>query len=182
MKQLYMVEIWPDITALLRFLHGQGLATRDGDEDLGYGIHAWLAAAFGKLSPKPWRLLIDRRRPARILGYSHVSAQELQQYMSEFAEPSVCAVCPPESIASRMMPDWMPGRKLAFELMCCPVGRKAGSGIEKDIFLIHADTSEKGTLSRDTVYCSWAKERLQSGQAAIVTSISLVGFTKIDRQ
>ena len=43
-----MVEIRPDLGALLRFLHGQGLDIGDHDEDLGYGVHAWLAAAFGQ--------------------------------------------------------------------------------------------------------------------------------------
>ena len=48
MSGLYMVEIRPDLGALLRFLHGQGLDIGDHDEDLGYGVHAWLAAAFGQ--------------------------------------------------------------------------------------------------------------------------------------
>lgn len=177
MTTLYMIELRPDLNALLRFLHGQGFDS-SGDEDLGYGIHAWLAAAFGELAPKPWRLLFDRRRPARVLGYASCDAEQLRQRIRDFSEPSVYSVCPdPETmIASRAMPTWRSGRRLAFEVQCCPVARKASSGEEKDLFLIHADTAEQGSLKRDTVYCEWVQERLERDNAANVRSINLVGF------
>ena len=68
MTTLHMVELRPDITALLYFLRDQGLETRGGDENLGYGIHAWFGVAFGEQAPKPWRLFMDRRRPTRSLA------------------------------------------------------------------------------------------------------------------
>lgn len=179
MKPLYMIELQPDLTALLRFLHNQGLTNKNNDENLGYGVHAWLGAAFDKLSPKPWRLLLDKRRPPRVLAYSHHSAKELQQHMCEFADPSTYAICPPEAIASRVMPVWRSGRRLAFDLQCCPVGRKANSGIEKDIFLMHADSREDEKLSRETVYCNWVSEQLHRNQAVTVDMIQLVGFRLI---
>lgn len=178
MNALYMIELRPDIRALLQFVKGQGLLYRNGDEDLGYGIHAWLHAAFGDLAPGPWRLLYDRRRPTRILGYAQYDAEELRQRVKEFAEPSVFAVCPdPDTlIAGKKMPLWQPGRRLAFEVQCCPVGRKAGSGVEKDLFLIRADEDPDQTLSRASVYTDWARERLERNDAAIVVGLDLVGF------
>lgn len=178
MSGLYMVEIRPDLGALLRFLHGQGLDIGDHDEDLGYGVHAWLAAAFGQGTIRPWRLLHDRRRPTRILGYTTRDAAELREQLAAFAEPSVYAVCPDleRDILTRPMPTWLPGRLLAFEVQCCPVGRKSGSGVEKDIFLISADHGHRNDLDRESVYTAWAAERLERNNACSVRSIRLDGF------
>lgn len=179
MNPLYMVELRIDIPALLRFIHQQGHDTGRNDEDLGYGVHAWLSAAFGQQTIRPWRLLHDNRRPPRILGYTREDAQALRRRLHEFAEPSVYAVCPDpgERIATRKMPRWDSGRRLGFEVQCCPVGRKAGSGIEKDIFLIRADATEgKETLNREAVYCDWIRERLERNNACSVTKAGLAGF------
>lgn len=179
-----MAELKIDIPALLRFIHQQGHETGRHDEDLGYGVHAWLAAAFGQKTIKPWRLLHDKRRPPRILGYTHEDAKALQRRLNEFAEPSVYAVCPnPDlGIATRRMPKWDSGRRLGFEVQCCPVGRKSGSGIEKDIFLIHADAAD-GTelLNREAVYCEWIRERLERNDACSVTKVSLAGFRLVSQ-
>ncbi len=181
MNNLHMVELCPDIAALMRFIYNQGLDAGASEADLGYGVHAWMAAAFGELAPKPWRLLLDRRRPPRILGYARHGATELQQRIREFAEPGVFAVCPdPDAgIASRAMPKWQAGRRLAFEVLCCPVGRKARSGIEKDLFLIKADGAAEDTLQRDAVYCDWARERLERRDVTTVNSVRLSGFRLI---
>lgn len=177
MSALHMIELQIDQLALLRFLHLQGLDT-SADQDLGYGVHAWMGAAFGELAPKPWRLLVGRGRPPRVLGYAPHDAQDIRLRLEEFADPSVLAVCPPERVASRPMPHWRQGRHLAFEVQACPVGRKAGSGVEKDVFLIRAD-STGGEIRRDAVYCDWAREQIERNGAARVTSIRLDGFRLI---
>lgn len=179
MEPLYMVELQLDIPALLRFLASQGLDRSGEDDDLGYGVHAWMAAAFGELAPHPWRLFTGRGRPARVLGYTSHDAAELRQRLREFADPSVWAVCaqPDAAIASREMPsDWRTGRRLAFEVLGCPVGRKAGTRVEKDLFLIRADEPQAQRLRRDAVYCEWAREQLERHAAARVTFIRLEGF------
>lgn len=178
MSALHMVELRPDLTALMLFLRDQGLSSSDGDDDLGYGIHAWLAAAFGPFAPKPWRLLLDRRRPPRILGYSSYEVNRLRERLHEFAEPGVFAVCPdPETmVTGKKMPEWHTGRSLAFQVQCCPVGRKADSGVEKDLFLIRADASGQQPLMRDAVYCEWVRERLERDGAATIMSVRLEGF------
>ena len=175
-QPLHMIELRPDIPSLFRFLRVQGLDSAS-DEDLGYGVHAWMAAAFGCRAPKPWRLFLDKRRPARILGYSACDAQALREHMIEFADPSAFAVCPDPryDIASRPMPAWREGRRLQFELQCCPVGRKSRSGVEKDLFLIAV---ESGTSSptREQVYCDWVRRGIEENGAALVHRLSLEGF------
>lgn len=177
MSLLQMVELRLDMPALLRFLRDQGLDPGEGD-DLGYGVHAWLAAAFGPMAPKPWRLLVDRRRPTRILGYSLHNAEELRQRLHDFSHPGAFAVCaePDTDIASRPMPAWKPGRRLGFELQFCPVGRKARTGVEKDLFLLNADAAPAMPLQREAVYCDWIRTKLQQTGAANVTAIGLAGF------
>jgi CRISPR system Cascade subunit CasE len=174
MTTLHMIELMPDLTALLRFLYGRGLDDRS-DEDLGYGVHAWLRAAFGDLAPKPFRLFAQRGRPVRILGYSAADAAALGRRSHEFADPSVHAVCSPEHMASREMPTLASGRRVAFEVLCCPVARKSRTGVEKDLFLVQADRrdTDKG-LDRAQIYCDWIRERLDG--VADVVDIRMAGF------
>lgn len=178
MTQMFMIELQPDTETLLRFLHSQALDSAR-DEDLGYGVHVWLRAAFGPLAPQPWRLLQDSRRPPRVLGYSQHPAERLRQHMDEFADPATHAVCPTQSIAGRAMPSWRAARRLGFELLACPVGRKSGTKIEKDVFLIRADKDDTNTLRRDVVYSDWARERIEREGAASVTAMRLAGFRLI---
>ena len=114
---LHMIELRPDLEALLRYISDQGFCIQD--DDLGYGIHAWMAAAFGDMAPKPWRLFGGRRRPPRILGYSCHDAQALRKMLEEFADPSVFVVTsePSHMINSRPMPAFNSGRRLGFELL-----------------------------------------------------------------
>ena len=179
MKPLYMIEMSLDPIALHKFLHLQGFARRPEDIDFGYGIHAWLGAAFGLLAPKPWRLFMDRRRPPRLLGYASHDADELREYMAAFADPVAARVCGVSGdIASKAMPFIGAGRSLGFEVLCCPVGRKTGSGIEKDIFLIAADNTETDELDRSSVYCKWILERLEQ-RGVSVSSVELSGFKHV---
>lgn len=180
MKPLHMVEIVLDMAALHRFLHVQGIAGHEDDAELGYGIHAWLGAAFGDRAPKPWRLLMDRRRPARILGYSEHSADELRQFMSAFADPMVVQVCsdPNANVVSKQIPSLRPGSTLGFEVLCCPVGRKSGSGVEKDVFLMAVDSAPEDRLSREAVYSAWLTRSLEN-KGVSVTNVELRSFRMV---
>ncbi len=178
MKSLYMLELQFNVAALYRFLHTQGQPKGEDDAALSYGVHAWLGAAFGEMAPRPWRLLMDKQRPPRILGYARHNAGKLQQRLVDFTEPGIFQVCPEPQvmIASRAMPVWQKGRRLGFQILVCPVGRKSESGIEKDLFLIRADTDNNdGQLNRETVYCDWAKQRF-ARYSVDVDSIGLAGF------
>ncbi len=182
MRPLYMVEIQLDSLALHRYLHLHGLIA--DNVNLNYGVHAWLEAAFTGLGAKPWRLLMDKRRPTRILAYSSFSASEFRTRISEFSDPSMFNVCPEPHlmINSRVMPDWAPGRRLGFEVLCCPVGRKSRSGIEKDVFLIKADQGGEG-LQRNQVYTEWAAQMFAKYSVTLL-NIRLAGFrlTKQERR
>lgn len=171
---LYMIELRPDPVRLLTFLKGQDLLH---DQQLGYGIHAWLKAAFGELAPRPWRLLWDGKRPARILGYARCDAGELKRRVKELAEPAAASVCPGEAMAGKEMPTFACGRRLAFEVLTCPVGRNAKDGKEKDFFLLTADRLAKDEpLERNLVYCDWAKARLERSGSVRIIHLSVAGF------
>ncbi len=173
MVALQLVEIRPDSAALLRFLEMQGLNGR-ADEDLGYGIHAWLAAAFGEFAPRPWRLHWQPGRPPRILGYSTRDAAEMRERLDDFSDPSVMAVCPkPDDIISRIVPTFRAGRHLGMDVQCMPVIRKSRTGVEQDIFLsVDAGTGRR----RDDVYCEWARDRLLLSGAIDEIHLAVQGF------
>lgn len=170
---LHMVEMHLDAKALLDMLRRKNLL-RDDDEDLGYGVHAWLREAFGSIAPQPWRLWAGRGRPLRVLGYSNHSAEELRQALRAFASPSLAAVVPdPEhDIQSKLLPPWDKGRRLGFEVLAIPVGRKSRSGVEKDAYLLALDHGNK--QSRDEVYRSWLIN--QMGQGVRIYRLELAGF------
>lgn len=126
---------------------------------------------------------MDKHRPPRILGYTSHDASALRQRIVEFAEPGAFQVCPEPQlmIASRVMPTWQKGRKLGFQALVCPIGRKARSGIEKDLFLIHADSQgADAELCREKVYCDWAKQRFNN-YSVNVDSIRLAGFRLVQQ-
>jgi CRISPR system Cascade subunit CasE len=177
---LYMVQLHPDPAALVRFLAGQGL-NRGSDSDLGYGAHAWLAATFGCLAPTPFRLHLDPRgkRPAKLLAYTRHSREVLLDHALSFAEPMARDVCTLEqdfAVAEFPGPErWRPGRRLGFEVLTCPIARRARVGVERDLFLHQADrTAPDAGLSRAKVYGDWFTAQL-SGIARI-EQVSLEGF------
>ena len=166
----------------MAFAKEQGLDSGRDELDLGYVGHAWLKAAFGDYAPRPWRLFMPTRlgrgHTNRILAYSAHSHGRLADHMCRFASPLVEAVCPPEAIQGKALPqEWPAKRRYAFEVLCCPVGRKAGSGQEKDVFLIEADhnaSSEK--LERSAVYRRWFKRQLDSISTVQLLEVELEGF------
>lgn len=177
MDTLHMVEIRPDVGALYRFLGHQRLADAHRDEGLGYGMHAWLAAVLGQDAPKPWRLWTDSKRPIRLLGYSQLEAATLRARLTQRATPAALAVVrdPEQDVASRQLPNWQEGRRLGFELQCCPVARAAGSGVEKDIFLMQLQ-SGKTSSQRTSVYSEWVRAKLEQTGALRVHDLTIRGF------
>lgn len=175
---LRMIELRVDIPALVRFLQDQGLNT-GRDEDLGYGAHAWLKAAFGDQAPKPFRLL-PGRGVTRLLGYTRYPSEELKQHAITFATPAAAVVCDSAGIAGKTMPEeWPAGRRLGFEVLACPVSRKEGT--EKDVFLRHVDGLGAGQNAADRadVYRDWLAR--QMSPAAELASVGLDGFRLIQQ-
>jgi CRISPR system Cascade subunit CasE len=182
---LYMAQLNPAPDALIRFLAGQGL-NRSSDSDFGYGIHAWLAATFGDLAPAPFRLHLDPRgaRTAKLLAYTQYSREELLDYALTFAEPAAQAVCNLQqdlAVAAFPGPErWLPGRRLGFEVLTCPISRRARSGIERDRFLHQADHTAPDTeLNRTQVYSDWLS--VQMDGAARIEQVDLGSFQLVSQ-
>jgi|APTNR8051073442_1049403.scaffolds.fasta_scaffold22604_3 CRISPR system Cascade subunit CasE len=178
-ETLYMVQLRLNPERLIRFAQDQGI-NRAWDEDLGYCIHAWLAALFGALAPKPFRLFDPsttwhKDRPLKWFGYSAHDGATLREQAETFASPLALAVCDPAelSCAKRMPTAWATGRRLGFEVLTCPVSRRE---TEKDVFLRAADaaTDADSIPSRAEVYSAWLAR--QWGEAATLQSTRLEGF------
>ncbi|RME81329.1 MAG: type I-E CRISPR-associated protein Cas6/Cse3/CasE [Caldilineae bacterium] len=189
MNPLYMIQCTLDPKAFMSFAREQGLDPGNDELDFGYLGHAWLKAAFDDLAPRPWRLLMPRRpnlsQPSRILAYSDHPADELADHLARFATPAVTAVCPPERVLDKALPQaWPPGRRFAFETLCCPVGRKSRSGQEKDVFLIEADRAPEDELDRYSIYQRWFTAQVESVGDIRICSVKGEGFrlTKVMRK
>lgn len=180
MEPLYMIQCTLDPRAFMAFAREQNLDPGRDELDLGYLGHAWLKAAFGELAPAPWRLFMPRRSmvtPPRILAYSSHPVEALADHLDRFGTPSVAAVCPSENIQGKTMPtEWPMERRYGFEVLCCPVGRKAGKGPEKDIYLIRADHSSENHLDRLDIYRHWFRERLHNNPGVQVVEVEVDSF------
>lgn len=179
-RPLHMIQLPMDRAVLVRFLAAQGLNTTS-DEDLGYGVHAWLRATFGETAPRPFRLFPSphSRASAKLLGYTGSGRESLLEHARTFAEPAAQAVCHLErDLAVARLPgaeDWRPGRPLGFEVLVSPVARRSRDGRERDFFLHRAETiGPGGGLSREGVYVNWLSERLEG--AARLDHASLAEF------
>lgn len=175
---LYLIEIRPNPAALVQFCRDQDITPERGDKDFGYGLHAWLKAAFGTLAPQPWRWLGQPGGSGRLLGYALQDASALRNHLRQFADPGAYRVCPdPDTqCRSKPLPAWRRGMVLGFEVLVTPVARQARTGIEKDLFLIEADHHPDVPLDRARIYAAWVQAQLERTQAVQVTAIRLAGF------
>jgi CRISPR system Cascade subunit CasE len=172
-----MLQIQPDLAALVRFLQAQGI-NHSADEDLGYAFHAWLAAAFGDLAPRPFRLFVDRsgQKPTKLLAYTLHPRDTLIE-RAELAEPVVRVVCDLDvgMAVARMAEHWRPEQLFGFDLLACPVARKSATGMEKDLYLQRADhATAEMRMDRAEVYGAWVRKHLDG--AASVETVALEGF------
>lgn len=140
-----MLKLEPRLPQLAAWAYRRGLAGRDGD--LGYALHAALAAAFGDQAPKPFRLCEpqpgagagDGMLPA-LYGYCTTDEGALNEFAA-LAEPDVRAALGLDTLAVKPMPErWQEGRLLDFEVRIRPVVRADLAGDrrrsrERDAFL-----------------------------------------------
>lgn len=178
-ESLYMMQLRLNPQRLIQFAQDQGV-NRAADEDLGYGVHAWLAALWGPLAPKPFRLLDPgttwrKDQPLQWLGYSTQDGAALREQAEMFAMPLALAVSNLADLTTvKQMPmTWEEGRRLGFEVLACPVSRRE---TEKDVFLRRVEIMGEmdPPLDRATVYGEWLARQL--AQAATLESVQLVGF------
>lgn len=197
---LHMLKLEPDMRRLAAWACARRLAGRDGD--LGYALHAALAAAFGDVLPKPFRLREPRcgsrgdgaRLPAL---YGYCAADELAlKERADLAEPDVYAALGLDTLAVKPMPTrWTEGRQLDFEVRIRPVVRcdRAGDRArarERDAFLavLPPATAAGSTngFSREEVYRQWLARELDRDGAAVplAGTLRMTGFhrTRVQRR
>jgi CRISPR system Cascade subunit CasE len=169
---LYMLQFAPDLGQLIRWAERERLLHGREDDDLGYALHAALAAAFADLAPAPFTLVRHPNRPPKLLAYSNNSAAALRDQAAAFAEPSVTRVLGLADLADKPMPgSFAADRRLGFSLRARPVVRTDRDGDrtrsrERDAFLVAIEPTASGAgPSRGEVYQAWLSHRLDEGGA-----------------
>jgi CRISPR system Cascade subunit CasE len=158
---MYMIDLPLDSAKLMRFAHTQGIPLGP-DEDFGYAVHAWLAAAFGDLAPRPFRLF-ERRDGLHLLGYANHEIDLLRETAQSFAEPLAMEVCQWSHTAGKSMPEnWTEGSRIGFEVRVCPVIRGER---ERDVFLSALERSKENKSTppiRMDIYLGWLIQRMKA--------------------
>jgi CRISPR system Cascade subunit CasE len=193
-QPLHLIQIRVLPAQLIRFAQRIGVNKSAGrlDEDLGYTCHAWLKALLGERAPLPFRLhdapagdgaRLGGRRSCRLLGYGASSQAELREQVGLFADPDAAAALDEglDGILARTLPtEWRVGQRLGFEVLACPVTRKAGSEgkeQEMDVFLRRCALVEKGvSVDREAVYKQWLATQLAGAE---LTRCEIGAFRRI---
>jgi CRISPR system Cascade subunit CasE len=172
MSDLHLIRLLINSPQLMRFAAAQDLLRHD-DEGHGYTLHAWLAAVFGPLAPKPFRWNDTR---GEVLGYCRQPASVLAEHAAAFAAPQDWEVLRPDSLASKPMPGtWRAGQRLRVEVLACPVSRHDNG--EKDIFLRAIDRLGDAVPARADVYREWLVR--QCGTALAFEHLELAGHSRV---
>lgn len=175
---LHMLKLQPEMARLARWAREHGLLPQRGDDDLGYALHALLAATFGELSPKPFAFLSDPVRPAALLAYTDHDPAALREHAAAFADPDATEALRPERMAAKAMPErFAPGARLGFALRARPMVRTDRDGDrnrsrEVDAFVAAVDGAPPGSgPARGEVYREWLARQLSAGGAVPETLV-----------
>ncbi|MCB1549292.1 MAG: type I-E CRISPR-associated protein Cas6/Cse3/CasE [Hyphomicrobiaceae bacterium] len=181
---LWMIELRPDVQkATAWMLEQERDIIRPGHDD-GYGWHAILAAAFGDLAPKPFRLIEQpkhlRRREypecsVQLLAYTLANPTKLVDRARLECDPRPYQALAVEELAHKPVPtSFEVGQRLGFEVRVRPTVRQDRDGNrrrsrEKDAFLAALDAEprprfERPEIKREDVYRNWLTARF--GDAA----------------
>lgn len=174
---LTMVQLTPNMNRLIGWAHRKCLLVDRGGDDLGYALHAALAAAFGREhAPKPFALVRPPRgrRPSQLLGYISSSADTLRDQAAACAEPIIAEAIGLDTLAAKRMPEaWRPGARYGFEVRVRPMIRTDRDGDrtrtrERDVYLAAVEGFAPGEgPSRGEVYTRWLSSQLSAGGAGI---------------
>ncbi|AWN47555.1 type I-E CRISPR-associated protein Cas6/Cse3/CasE [Methylobacterium terrae] len=180
---LILLQMRPALGPLLRWAERRKLVAAHGPDDLGYALHAILAAAFGEHAPKPFVLLDPPRRRERpgadpapqLLGYTTRDAAALRAHAAAFAEPEVAEALGLDGLAAKAMPERFPaGTRLGFRTRIRPTVRRDRDGDrtrtrEKDAYLAALDPYEgqPAPFGRGEVYRDWLARHLAAGGAEL---------------
>jgi CRISPR system Cascade subunit CasE len=182
---LHLLRFDPDVARVAAWFSAESLTPRD-QEDEGYGWHALFTAAFGKdLAPKPFRVLARRGRSTQVLAYAQADAAALRARASDFADPKVIAALSVDTLASKLMPTFVEGRRLGFSARLRPTVRTDREGDrarsrELDVFVAAKLAVTPGqALDKASIYAEWARNRLD--QAGVdVESLRIDGLESSD--
>lgn len=182
-RSLFMIELKPDIQKAMAWMLEQSRSiVRPGHDD-GYGWHALLAAAFGDLAPKPFRLMEPTERPAQLLAYTGHNPSALIDHARIGATPGVYSALGIDGLAHKPMPGtFSTGQRFGFEVRVHPTVRQdyrdPTTGVvdrrrsrERDAFLAAVDAAplprgERPEILREEVYRDWLARRFD-GAATI---------------
>jgi CRISPR system Cascade subunit CasE len=192
---LYLMHCQPDLRRLTVWAARHGLHSPQGD--LGYALHALLAAAFGDAAPQPFAY---QGEAGGLLGYSRLSGEELAE-RAALAAPDVAGALGLDAgphgagLSARAYPQqWRGGTVLGFELRVRPVLRQQGR--ERDVFLVAVEQAEAQAQAlagaagagqaaaphpeREAVYLRWLAEQFTVRQAARVLDARMTRFQLSD--
>jgi CRISPR system Cascade subunit CasE len=169
---LHMLQLAPDLSGIMRWAAQNKLLHRLKNDDLGYAVHALLAAGFGAQAPKPWAMPPSPNQPAKLLGYTAHDEAALRDHLSSFADPTVCKLLGLTGLATKpMATSFATGRRLGFWVRARPTIRtdKAGERSatrERDAFLAAIEAAPAGQpVHRGAVYQTWLAMRFAAGGA-----------------
>lgn len=184
---LHLMHCQPDLRRLTVWAARHGLHSPQGD--LGYALHALLAAAFGDAAPQPFTYQGDT---GGLLAYSQLSGEELAE-RAALAAPDVAGALGLDAgphgagLSVRPYPQhWRAGAVLGFELRVRPVLRQQGR--ERDVFLVAVENAEAQAKAagdvlaplsapgREAVYLRWLAEQFTVRQAAQVLDARMTRF------
>lgn len=180
---LTMLQAEPDMARLTRWADGAGLLPTRAQADIGYTLHALLHAVFADMAPKPFVLLRDAARPARLLAYSVHDETALRLQAASFAEPAaLSALGGLDRLEMKRMPEAFPaGHRLGFSVRVRPTIRRDRDGDrtkvrEVDAFLAATEGSQPGEgPGRGDVYKAWLLRHMADGGAQ-PEQLTLDGF------
>ena len=180
-EPLHLIRFYIETPRLHALAHSHRLPSQD---DLGYLLHAGLAAMFGELSPGTFALERSESRWLRVLAYSERPLVELHAHAQTFADPEAYRLCDWERAADKPMPaTWREGQRIGFQVRVCPTVRvaKAGqytrAGAEVDAFLAAAwRIPDEQRPERDAVYRGWLRDALARSGGASLEHAELAQF------
>jgi len=178
LSPLTMIKLEPDMGRLIRWAARRGLIARRGEDDLGYPLHALMAAVFGKeAAPKPFVLLQEPRRPAALLAYSNEAGDALRRLAQATAEPDAAEAIGLDGLSAKAMPEsWAAGQRFGFRVRVRPVRRTDRDGDRRRAREVDAALLEQDRPKAE-VYETWLRAHVAGAE---IEQASLEAFRLSD--
>jgi CRISPR system Cascade subunit CasE len=198
---LHMVQLFLDPRRLVKLGKMMKLPLRSTDTN--YLVHCALGELFGDEAPKPFFVDDDPRpveetgtkdRFLRVLGYADAAKEDLREEARLCHNLTVSEMCDWDRFGGKKMPEHLSeGRRLAFDLRCCPVVRKGSAGQgqnaqgevrtwregqELDAFLSAAwEAGPDAEIDRESVYVDWLEHQFDVRGGANIESAGVERFS-----